>query len=270
MPPERRTLAVALHDVEPATYERCQEIRTWLDGHGVERVTLLVIPARDLHPVGERSPALADWLSERRRQGDAIAQHGFQHEQLRNPRWTHRFPAPTRARRGAEFVGLDAEETRRAVDAGWRLLKLAGIEPDGFVAPAYAYTPALRRALAGRFRWWAGLLGVHGVGPQHGAGSLDLHGGPSQTARRLAPAWSPRTLRAGALLAGQTLRLDLSPAQLRHPHQLRALERALTREARRRTAVTYDQLARYDELASAPLQAENTEASNELLPRVAA
>jgi predicted deacetylase len=49
---------------------------------------------------------------------------------------------------GAEFVGLDDEETRRAVDAGWRVLKLAGVEPDGFVAPAYAYTPALRRVVS--------------------------------------------------------------------------------------------------------------------------
>jgi predicted deacetylase len=246
-PPSKRTLAVALHDVEPATYERCMEIREWLDGHGVERVTLLVIPARDLHPVGERSPALTGWLSERRRLGDAIAQHGFQHEQLRGPRWS---------RRKAEFAGLDAEETRRAVDAGWRLLKLAGIEPDGFVAPAYAYTPALRQTLSGRFRWWAGLLGVHNV--------------TEPTARHLAPAWGPRTLRAGALLAGDTLRLDLSPARLRHPYQLRSLERTLAREVRRRMPVTYDQLARYDELASAPLQAENTEASSELMPPVAA
>jgi hypothetical protein len=40
------------------------------------------------------------------------------------------------------------------VHAGWRVLKLAGIQPDGFVAPAYAYTPALRRTLSDRFRWW--------------------------------------------------------------------------------------------------------------------
>jgi hypothetical protein len=40
---------------------------------------LLVNPARDLHPVGERSPEMVGWLSERRRYGDAIAQHGFQH-----------------------------------------------------------------------------------------------------------------------------------------------------------------------------------------------
>jgi len=49
MPPER-TLAVALHDIEPATFERAALLRDWLDDLGVGRVTLLVIPARDLHP----------------------------------------------------------------------------------------------------------------------------------------------------------------------------------------------------------------------------
>ena len=54
MPPEAgaRTIAVALHGIEPATWERCALIRDWLDDHGVDRVTLLVIPARDLHPRG--------------------------------------------------------------------------------------------------------------------------------------------------------------------------------------------------------------------------
>ena len=176
MPPDR-TIAVALHDIEPATFERCTEIRTWLDERGVNHVTLLVIPARDLHPVGERSPALADWLADRRRAGDAIAQHGFQHEQLRRPSLLHRVSAPARARRAAEFAGLDDEETRRAVDAGWRLLKLAGIEPDGFVAPAYAYTPALRRAVSARFRWWAGLLSLHGCRPHGAAEGLSIPAG---------------------------------------------------------------------------------------------
>jgi predicted deacetylase len=252
-------IAVALHDVEPATFERSADLREWLGKRGVDRVTLLAIPARDLHPVGERSPELVDWLATRRRLGDSIAQHGFQHEQLRRPSWPHRVSTPARTRRAAEFVGLDDEETRRAVEAGWRLMKLAGIEPDGFVAPAYAYTPALRRAVKARFRWWAGLLSLHGETESPRPRLV-----PARSPRaRLVPAWGPRAIRAGALLAGDTLRLDLSPAHLDHPHQLEALERTLARVARRRLAVTYN------ELAGAPLQAD-TEASSELRPRVAA
>ena len=246
----RRRIAVALHDIEPATFERCALIRDWLDDHGVDRVTLLVIPARDLHPLGERSPEMADWLAERRRSGDAIAQHGFQHQQLHRSAFSRRTLLPTRSSRSAEFVGLDGDETRRAVDAGWRVLKLAGIEPDGFVAPAYAYTPALRRVLPRRFRWWAGLLRLHRPHP--------IADGDSR--QRLSPAWgmgtasplrravSPALIRAGSLLCGSTLRLDLHPADLQHPRHMLALEWVLQRAGHEREAITYEEL-----IAGAPV-----------------
>jgi predicted deacetylase len=242
-----KTIAVALHGIEPATFEPCALIRDWLADHGVDRVTLLVIPARDMHPVGERSPEMVRWLSERARAGDSIAQHGFQH---------------TRARRGAsprqllgqqpgEFVGLDTQETRRAVNAGWRVLKLAGIEPDGFVAPAYAYTTALRQELALRFRWWAGLLQVHSAPSRLAADDCESR----MQMRQLAPAWSfatsgplrrmlsPPLLRVGSLLPTDTLRLDLHPADLQHPRHMLALEWVLGRAGHARRAVTYRQLA---------------------------
>ncbi len=257
MPP-RGTIAVALHDIEPATFERCALMRDWLDDHGVDRVTLLVVPARDLHPLGERSPEMIHWLAERRRAGDSIAQHGFQRDQLRRPAWTHRMMAPaTGHQRAAEFVGLDGPETRRAVEAGWRVLKLAGVEPDGFVAPAYAYTRALRTTLAAedalggvRFRWWAGLLRLHRALTRQ-----DNSGTDARPEQMLAPAWdvgsegvlrrvlSPSLIRAGSLLQGQTLRLDLHPADLERPRHMLALERVLSRTGHRRTAITYDQLA---------------------------
>ncbi len=159
MPPER-TLAVALHDIEPATFERAALIREWLDDLGVDRVTLLVIPARDLHPLSDRRPEVGTWLLERATRGDAIAQHGFRHVQARRARWPPH-PRYAVARESPEFVGLDLLQTARALDAGRRILKLAGIEPRGFVAPAYAYTPALRETLRTRFQWWAGAWAVH-------------------------------------------------------------------------------------------------------------
>jgi predicted deacetylase len=243
--PSGQTIAVALHGIEPSTFERCALIRDWLDDHGVDRVTLLVIPARDLHPVGERSPEMVRWLSERRGLGDSIAQHGFQHVRPRRGGATRRMLAHPRYLRGGEFVGLDEDETRRAVHAGWRVLKLAGIEPDGFVAPAYAYTTALRQELSIRFRWWAGLLRLHTAAAQIGTAGR----------QPLAPAWrlaapgpfsralSPPLVRAGSLLPTRTLRLDLHPTDLRNARHMMALEWVLTRNGSRRTAVTYEALA---------------------------
>jgi predicted deacetylase len=245
-----RTLAVALHGIEPATFERCAVIRDWLYDHGVDRVTLLVIPARDLHPVGERCPEMVEWLCERRRMGDSIAQHGFQHVRLGGDSSARWLMARMHGQRDGEFVGLDGEETRRAVHAGWRVLKLAGIEPDGFVAPAYAYTAALRETLTPRFRWWAGLLRVHRTSRE-----LDASERERADAGQLAPAWSltgggpisralsPSLLRAGALAPTSTLRLDLHPADLRYTRHMLALEWVLAQTAARRRAVTYRELA---------------------------
>lgn len=201
---------MALHDVEPATFERCALIRDWLADHGVDRVTLLVVPAPDLHPFDRRSPELAEWLAERRAAGDAVAQQGFC---------------------GNGFARLDERETRRAVDAGRRLLHLAGVEPHGFVAPAYSYTPALHAALARSFDWWAALRAVH-----RRAIAEPL----AATAVSMSRLVSPLRLRRDAMHGAELLRLDLHPGDLRG-RRVAALEVAL-RAAADREAVTYDTL----------------------------
>jgi predicted deacetylase len=232
-----RAIAVAIHDVEPATYERCALIRDWLDDHGIERVTLLVIPAPDLHPFFQRSPALAAWLLDCRDRGDAIAQHGFQHRRTQRPGPVRSVLAAAQGGRAAEFPGLDADGVASGVAAGRRVLELAGLQPRGFVAPAYAYTPALRSELRAGFAWWGTLLRLVRPGGAELAPALCL--GTSSLVKR---ATSPLVVRAGALTAGPLLRLDLHPADFDHPRHVLALE-AVLRGARRRTAVTYDELA---------------------------
>ena len=237
-----RTILVALHDVEPATFERCALIRDWLGDHGIERATLLVIPARDLHPLQDRRPEMADWLRECNDGGDAIAQHGFQHLQLRRPAWPRQALTQIAHCGDAEFVGLDGDETLRAVEAGRRVLKLAGIEPTGFVAPAYAYTHALRASLATRFAWWVELLRL-----RRGLAGADAS--PSRLrppvavtgAGPLRRAIAPALLRGTAATAGSTLRVDVHPGDLEHPRHMLALE-AVLQAARGRTPVTYDDL----------------------------
>jgi predicted deacetylase len=253
-------IAVALHDIEPATFDRCALIRDWLSDHGVDRVTLLVIPARDLHPLGERSPEMVGWLREREQRGDAIAQHGFHHLRARRSSNARELIADLRAtgvrrRGGAEFVGLDESETRRAVESGRRVLKLAGIEPRGFVAPSYAYTPALRDVVSERFRWWAELLhlrrapaarapGAAHPSPAGGVADGTLLFPPIAlgTAGPVRRALAPTLVRAGSMIAGPVLRLDLHPSDLDRTRHMLALEWVL-RRAHGRLAVTYDELA---------------------------
>src|SRR5271165_6001826 len=124
--------------------------------------------------------------------------------------------ARAQGQRAGEFLGLDGDETRRAVMAGWRVLKLAGIEADGFVAPAYAYTSALREELSLRFRWWAGLLRVHNAQAllQKGSRPPLSPAFSLATAGPLSRLLCPPLVRIGSLLPTSSLRLDVHPADL--------------------------------------------------------
>jgi predicted deacetylase len=228
-------LAVALHDVEPSSYRRCHDIREWLHDRGVDAVTLLVIPAPQLHPFTIRSPELAYWLLDRQDAGDAIAQHGLRHRQTQPARFGTRFVRQWQGGVAAEYAGMSPAATVQSVEAGRRVLVDAGVTPRGFVAPAYAYTKALRKALVERYDWWATLLGLHGA-PASRSPALGL--GTSGPVKRAA---SPLVVRAGAALSPALMRLDLHPADFDHPRHVAAVERVLER-ARDRIAVTYDDL----------------------------
>ena len=143
------------------------------------------------------------WLTDRARRGDAVAQLGLEH-------------------RCGEFDDMAEPDARRSLLSGRRLLRLAGVEPHGFVAPGYVYTGALRAALRSTFDWWATMGGVHRRA--------------MPTLR--APSLWPRAM----LLAGPLLRLDVHPGDLDRPKQVWAFEQIL-RRARGREAVTYDDVA---------------------------
>jgi predicted deacetylase len=213
-----RAIAVTIHHVEPRTFQRAREIRAWLGVRGIDRVTLAVVPAADLHSFGTRSPILTSWLRAQAARGDAIAQHGLQH------RGSH-----------AEFAKLGPEESRGRVQAGLALLREVELDPHGFIAPAYGYTPALRSLLAARFDWFGERTRVRGCDRTLRAPALCL--GSGQLSRRLSPAWA----RLRAPLTGVLMRLDIHPADFDSARHVSTLATILTGAADRQV-VTYDDL----------------------------
>jgi len=233
-----RLLAVAVHDVEPRWAERCRDIRAWLSEWGVERVSLLVIPAPgpDGRPLIEQDPTLVDWLRERAAAGDTVAQHGLAHRRACAASWPRSTLARWQGGGGAEFPGLGAEETIARVRTGRDILRACGLEPYGFVAPGYAYTPELRAELRRTFAWSADLWGLSTRVRRLHAPAVGL--GSSTGPKR---ALSPRVVRTGARLSRRVLRLDVHPADFDVPGHVRALEAVLAAAAGRRP-ITYDEL----------------------------
>jgi predicted deacetylase len=234
-------IAVSIHDVAPATLDQCVELRQMLLDRGVDRATLLAIPFPGGRPFDEVSPEMLDWLLERSGAGDEVAQHGCRHCQLRSGWPARQFVARAQGGRAAEFVGLDPGETVQAVTGGRELMTAAGLEPRGFVAPAYAYTRTLRRELDRAFDWWAGLWRVHRrLLPDDPITSPALGLGTSTWLKRVT---SPSLVGAASLRARRLLRFDLHPADLDLAGHRRAIDLVLSRAGARRS-VTYDALAR--------------------------
>jgi predicted deacetylase len=232
------TLAVAVHDVEPRSYRRVLDIRAWLLQHGVDRATLLVIPASELHPIGARAPALVQWLRDRAACGDAVAQHGLAHRAAHHPAWPRSLLAALQGGRAAEFPGLDPVSTRERVKIGQRLLHDVALDPHGFVAPGYAYTRALREVVSGpAFDWSADLGGVN----TRGNGRIRARALCLGTSTPLKRALSPTVVRAAARGSDELMRLDVHPADFDLPGHLATLESVLELAGGRRT-VTYDEL----------------------------
>ena len=115
---------------------------------------------------------------------------------------------------------------------------LAGVEPGGFVAPAYRYTRPLHDVLSQRFSWWMGARRMYG--PYAPGGGAPLSPVVSPRGWRTAPGL-PAALRRRAALRDPLLRVDLHPEELR-PRHVRGLEELLGGAAGR-CAVTAPELA---------------------------
>jgi predicted deacetylase len=147
-----RALVVSLHDVSPRTWEASAKILAALAALGVPRTSLLVIP--DHH---HRGSLLADadfcrWLVEMAHRGHEIVTHGYYHQRARRrgesvmQKITTRFYTADEG----EFHDLDRETARELVARGIAELRSAGLDPRGFIAPAWllgAEAAAALRAL---------------------------------------------------------------------------------------------------------------------------
>jgi predicted deacetylase len=233
-----RVRMIALHDVQPRSFNRCLAIRDWLTEQGVEHVTLLVIPAPGRHSFARRSPALHDWLHDRILDGDVVAQHGLVHDRgVRRCGVAREALAHFQGGSAAEFIGLAAAATRERVRIGRAILQEAGFDVHGFVAPGYAYTPALREHLASEFDWYADLMRVFARGATPRPAPAYCLGTSGVLRRPL----SPLAARALATFARDTVRIDVHPEDFDHRSHKRALAGVLDRTSELPTVV-YDSL----------------------------
>ncbi|HEY4369589.1 MAG TPA: polysaccharide deacetylase family protein [Steroidobacteraceae bacterium] len=146
----QRCVAIAIHDVAPATQSLCCEladlIQTLAPG---TPLTLLVVP--DYHRRGriEQSSAFRRWIDARLASGDELALHGFWHLDEAPPPHSVRGWLTRRVLTDgeAEFAALESVEARGRLTEGCNAFQRCGWSPAGFVPPAWQISADAARLL---------------------------------------------------------------------------------------------------------------------------
>ena len=233
---------VSIHDVAPATFPDAWRWTTDLDDRGIP-CTLLVVPGPWRPPTFQPASELAAWLRQRARQGDEIAQHGWEHRAAPGgPVW-RRATGWVAARGCAELWSIERATARRSLAEGRERLLLAGLAPVGITPPGYLACPEAVAAMRDvGFHYTTCHRHVHDLLHDRRLDAPALGHRPGGVGERAGRAVVVHGVRRRAR-RGAPVRIALHPADLHRPHlrsaTLRAIDDALDAGL---TATTYDRL----------------------------
>jgi predicted deacetylase len=236
------SLVVSIHDVSPRTVASTRAILAELKAMGLDRYSLLIIP--DHHRKGHflADNAFCDWLREQAAAGQEIVIHGYYHQRPQKAGESARDKFMTRfytANEG-EFYDISREQARALVAQAREEFVRQGIDPHGFIAPAWLLSPEAEQALAE-----LGLRFTTRIG-----GVIDLSKGethPSQSMvysvrsawRRQVSLWWNATLYR-RLAANPLLRVGIHPVDYQHPAIWKQIREKIQAALRTREATTYE------------------------------
>lgn len=234
----RARVLVAIHDVAPAHAAAVHALWALCRAHAVTPALCVVPDWHGAWPL-ERHAAFVAWLHARAADGAEVLLHGLRHDETGRARgWRDQLRAAGRTAGEGEFLTLDRAAAGARIAAGAARLRALGLDPAGFVPPAWLMRPACVDAVAD-----AGLActedarAVYLVRP-----ARPLLGPATRALRAPAWRWSTRTpLRAaGGLAAGAArwwarperralLRVALHPGDADHAPTRRQAARTLAR-----------------------------------------
>lgn len=237
-----RYLVVSIHDVAPAYWSQTKAIVEHLDGIGVKRQSLLVIPNfRGREPISENLPFL-DWLRERRHQGDEILLHGYEHVGVGTPvTIMEKIRARWQTQGEGEFLTLTYNEASRRIKLGMKMLGDASIEATGFVAPAWMINPdGLRAATDLGFQYTNNYFNVQDLTTRRSFIVPSLVFGPGALNEDLGIAL--QTMLSKFLHRAPVLRVILHPPCVENPARFEKILSILKTQRLDREPITYSEL----------------------------
>lgn len=137
------SIVVSIHDVTPPNWPRVRQTLDVLDSLGVRRRSLLVIPNFQGQWAIDKHESFCAELRRLRDAGDEIVLHGFEHRSVGSPvGLVDRFKNRWFTQGEGEFLSLNYRDARTRIEMGLALMRRAGLDVRGFVAPAWLINPA--------------------------------------------------------------------------------------------------------------------------------
>ncbi len=240
-PPTPRALVVSLHDVSPRTQPACERILRELATIGVHATSLLVIP--DHHHRGHflKDAAFCEWLRACCSSGHEANIHGYFHQRERRVGETAMAKAMTRVYTAdeGEFYDIDREAARTLVSRAREEFRGIGLDPRGFIAPAWllgAESDAALRALGVEYTTLLGSVVSFKTNTTHRSQSL-VWSVRSAWRRVVSRWWNAFLFRRVA--ANPLLRISIHPVDLEHAAIWRQIRTLTARALADRKALTY-------------------------------
>ena len=141
-------LLVSIHDVTPAFELNVARLWDICVHHGVPPALLVVPDWHGQWPL-EAHPRFIGWVRCRAEEGAEIVLHGERHDEIGLPRGPlDHARAWGKTNREGEFLTLDAPAARERVTRSLQRLRELGLEPTGFVPPAWLARDATHVAAA--------------------------------------------------------------------------------------------------------------------------
>jgi predicted deacetylase len=238
----RFAVAIAVHDVAPATWRECREILAMLDDVAATPVSLLIVPHYHYGVHALRDLAFLRRMDARVARGDELVLHGYFHvDDAPAPRtpglW---FARRMLTRAEGEFAALDQRAAAWRLARGITLFERMHWPLAGFVPPAWLSSEGARRALAHcgyRFDYVTSRRGMFHLPEWRFERTANLCYSPDTILRRTVSAGLIRH----ALRRSRTtplLRLSLHPQDARVPAVLRHWRKLVVDALAQRAPVT--------------------------------
>jgi len=143
-------LAIAIHDVSPATWRECRELLALVEHAGGCPVSLLVIPHYHHRATMLDDRPFQRAMEQRLARGDELVLHGMFHvDAAPAPRTLRAFlERRVLTRSEGEFAALSRDAAASRIAGGIAMFEALGWPLHGFVPPAWLMSEAARAALA--------------------------------------------------------------------------------------------------------------------------